>query len=403
LEYYGVHYNVGPSPDNVNINLVSHAEINQAQVHNVVATIQGEVTDEVVILGNHRDAWGPGAGDPGSGSAALNEVIRSFGGAVLKGWRPRRTLMFASWEGEEFGQVGSLAWLKANMPWVNATTVAYLNVVVAAGGRSFHVKASPLLYNAIHDATQRVQSPDQPGQTVFDVWDKHITTAGGGDAIYFTGAACVSTVDMGFIPGIGDNPFTYHSGYDTHDWMDRFGDPGWQHHVATAKVWSLLAARLAETSVLRMHASDYAVALREWVDNLFSEGSWPQVDFTVLYDAVGRLLQVAKQFDANTASLAASECPRWNFWSDCGLEASYSTANRKYMRMERAFYYDADQDDNAPVHQDVNPNLHHVLYDPGAWYADSPAFPGLRSSLSGANWTSAEVSKNSLSFTFTRY
>ncbi|KAJ5437467.1 Dethiobiotin synthase BioD [Penicillium cf. griseofulvum] len=398
LEYRGVHYNVGPSPDNVYINLISHAEINPGQVHNVIATIPGEVPDEVVILGNHRDAWGPGAGDPGSGSAALNEVIRSFGVAVRKGWRPHRTLMFASWEGEEFGQVGSLAWIQANLPWVNATAVAYLNVVVAAGGRSFHVKASPLLYDAIHDATQRVQSPDQPGQTVFDVWDKKITTAGGGDAIYFSGAACVSAVDMGFIPGMGDSPFTYHSGFDTHAWMDRIGDPGWQHHVATAKVWSLLAARLAEARVLQMHASDYAVALREWLDNLFANDSWPQVDSTVLYDAVGRLSQAAKQFDADTASLAAYECPWWNFWSDCGLEAAYSVANKKYMGIERAFYYDPDQDDNPPILEDVNPFFYHVLYQPGAWYADAPAFPGLRNSLSVGDWTSVKASRIPIHF-----
>jgi N-acetylated-alpha-linked acidic dipeptidase len=404
LEYRGVQYNIGPSPDNIQINLVSHAEINQAQVHNVIATIQGEVTDEVIILGNHRDAWGPGAGDAGSGSAALNEVVRSFGTAVQNGWKPHRTIMFASWEGEEFGQVGSSAWLKANMPWVNATTVAYLNVVVAAGGRSYHVKASPLLYDAIHYATQRVQSPSgRPGETVFDIWDKHITTAGGGDAIYFSGAACVSTVDMGFIPGIGDNPFTYHSGYDTYDWMDRIGDPDWQHHIATTKVWSIMAARLAETSVLQMHASDYAVALREWVNSLFSDGCWPQVDPTVLYQAIDRLSQVAKQFDADTASLAAYQCPWWNFWSDCGLEVSYSIANKKYLSMERAFYYDIDQGDNAPSHQDANPDIHHVLYEPGAWYADSPAFPGLDKSLRAGNWTSAEVGQISLFIIFAHY
>jgi N-acetylated-alpha-linked acidic dipeptidase len=320
LENQGVNYNVGPSPEGIALNIISHATIDPAQVHNVIATIPGAVSSEVVILGNHRDAWGPGAGDPNSGSAALNEVVRSFGVALRNGWRPHRTLVFASWEGEEFGQVGSIAWIRDNMPWLNATGVAYLNVVVAAGGSSFHVKASPLLYDAVHDATRHIQSPNQtiPGQTVFDAWDKHITTAGGGDAIWFQGAACMSTVDMGFIPGLGDNPFPYHSGYDTHEWMDRYGDPGWHYHIATTKVWSLMAARLVESPVLRMKALDYAATLRVWLDDLFDNDSWPEFDSSALYGAVRRLAHAAERFDAYAISLTIKQNSWWRFWSRCG-------------------------------------------------------------------------------------
>lgn len=150
------------------------------------------------------------------------------------------------------------------MPWLNATGAAYLNIVVAAGGTSFHTKASPLLHGVLQDATQRVQSPNQtvPGQSVFDAWDKRISMPGGGDAICFQGAACVSSLDIGFIPGLGDNPFPYHSGYDTHEWMDQYGDPGWHHHVASARVWSLITARLTETPILSMKAPRYAVMLQ---------------------------------------------------------------------------------------------------------------------------------------------
>ena len=136
----------------------------------MIGIIPGQVPDEVIILGNHRDAWGPGAGDGNSGSAALNEVVRSFGVARRQGWQPRRTLIFASWEGEECGQIGSLAWIREHLPWLNATAVAYLNVVVAASGSRLHVHASPLLYRAVLEATHQVPSPNQtlPGQSVLD-------------------------------------------------------------------------------------------------------------------------------------------------------------------------------------------------------------------------------------------
>lgn len=385
LKAHGVHYHVGPSPDDIKLNIVSHADINPSQVHNVMAIIPGSVSDEAIILGNHRDSWGPSAGDPGSGSAALNEVIRSFGVALRQGWRPRRTLVFASWEGEEFGQVGSLAWINENMPWLNATGAAYLNIVVAAGGTSFHAKASPLLHGVLHDATQRVQSPNQtvPGQSVFDAWDKRISMPGGGDAICFQGAACVSSLDIGFIPGLGDNPFPYHSGYDTHEWMDQYGDPGWHHHVASARIWSLIAARLTETPILSMKASRYAVMLQKWLDNLVNSSSITDFDLTALYAAVERFSRAAKKHDTNAASLSTYECPWWHFWSDCGLEAAISRTNKKYMEIERCFCLELGQELNSS---------RHMLYNPAAWYADSPAFPGLRASLSSGNLADAEVS-----------
>lgn len=108
LEFYSVEYSVGPSPPGLSLRLTNDARILEINIHNVIGTIPGRLEDELFILGNHRDAWGPGAGDPGSGSAALNEVVRSFGVALQQGWRPERTIIFASFEGEEFAQIGSL-------------------------------------------------------------------------------------------------------------------------------------------------------------------------------------------------------------------------------------------------------------------------------------------------------
>jgi len=81
----------------------------------------------ILVVGNHRDAWiAGGAGDPNSGSAVMNEVIRSFGEALKLGWKPLRTVVFASWDGEEYGLIGSTEWVEEYLPWLNKANVAYV-------------------------------------------------------------------------------------------------------------------------------------------------------------------------------------------------------------------------------------------------------------------------------------
>lgn len=179
----GVKYNIGPSPPELVINLVNEQEYVTTPMWNVIGIINGTIEDEVVILGNHRDAWiVGGAGDPHSGSAAMNEVVRSFGAAVAKGWKPLRTIVFASWDGEEYGLIGSTEWVEEYLPWLNETAVAYLNVDVGTTGPYFKSSSAPLLNRALIETTKLVLSPNQTveNQTVYDTWNKHISTMGSG-------------------------------------------------------------------------------------------------------------------------------------------------------------------------------------------------------------------------------
>lgn len=156
LEYKGVRYNIGPSPDNLALHLVNEQEYVTTPLWNVIGIINGTIPDEVVVLGNHRDAWiAGGAGDPNSGSAAFNEVIRSFGAALKSGWKPLRTIVFASWDGEEYGLVGSTEWVEEYLPWLSASTVAYLNVDVGTQGPHFRLSAAPLLEKVVVDTSKR--------------------------------------------------------------------------------------------------------------------------------------------------------------------------------------------------------------------------------------------------------
>lgn len=183
LYHKGVDYNVGPAPGIV-VNLFNDVEYVVTPHWDVIGKIQGYIKDEVVILGNHRDAWvAGGAGDPNSGSAALLEIARSFGKMREAGWKPTRTILLASWDGEEYGLLGSTEWVEANAPWLEASALAYLNVDVGARSPVFSVAANPLLQDVIHGALKKVIDPKSlenstEGTPVFDVWDKKIRTLG---------------------------------------------------------------------------------------------------------------------------------------------------------------------------------------------------------------------------------
>lgn len=388
LGFYGVNYNVGPSPPELSLHIINHADIRATEIHNVIGTIPGKTTDEVVIVGNHRDAWGPGAGDPGSGSAALNEVVRSFGAALQQGWQPERTIIFASFEGEEFLQIGSLLWVTKHVDWLRTSAVAYLNVVVAASGSRFHAKASPLLYSTVLSVTDLVLSPDQssPGQTVRDVWGGKIDPAGSGDANRFMSIPCVSTLDFGFTPALLEPAFPYHTGFDSFEWMDQFGDPGWKYHVTSAKIWSLLAAHLVEPKVLNVSVTDYALAIHGWLGELHDRGLWSaKVDLKVMTDAVERLHKAANRFDGLASSLEESRCAWWKFWASCGqdLNSIISSVNKVYIAFERQFYYEQGMDGHS--------DWHHVVFTPSAWHNTPPPMAGLTKSLQKGDWKNAQV------------
>ncbi|KAL8824925.1 MAG: hypothetical protein Q9191_004723, partial [Dirinaria sp. TL-2023a] len=270
LSYKGVNYNIGPSPPNTALNLVNEVSYTTTPLWDVIGIINGTLPNEVLVIGNHRDAWSAGgAVDPHSGSAALNEVVRSFGIALSRGWKPLRTIVFASWDGEEYGLLGSTEWVEEYLPWLSGSAIAYLNVDSGARGPHLDPAASPLLRQALSTAASLVPSPNQtvPGQTVGDVWDGSIRTIGSGsDFTAFQDFAGVPSIDMGF-RGTKNGPvYHYHSNYDSWTWMNRFGDPGWRYHVAITQVWALMAANLLESPVLALNASDYALALESYLE-----------------------------------------------------------------------------------------------------------------------------------------
>jgi N-acetylated-alpha-linked acidic dipeptidase len=374
--------------------LVNEQEYVTTPLWNVIGIINGTIPDEVIVLGNHRDAWiAGGAGDPNSGSAALNEVIRSFGEALKAGWKPLRTIVFASWDGEEYGLIGSTEWVEEYLPWLTDSAVAYLNVDVGTRGTEFTAAASPLLNKLIYDVTNLVPSPNQTtkGQSVGDIWDGHIRTMGSGsDFTAFQDFAGIPSLDLGFEGGPKDAVYHYHSNYDSFHWMDKFGDHDWQYHVTMTKIWALLAAHLVERPILALGAGDYARGLKVYLDSVKEKvkhlGAGSEFSFRQLDKATSNLQRVAGHFDAYTADLATrlgGDVPWWKWWKKVKLWYEVRKANEKYKLLERQFLFAGGLDDRSW--------FKHVVFAPGRWTGYAGAtYPGLVESLEDGNVTNAE-------------
>ncbi|RMD42597.1 hypothetical protein DV735_g2558, partial [Chaetothyriales sp. CBS 134920] len=392
LAHKGVEYNIGPSPENITLNLYNQQEYVITPMWNVIGVINGTISDEVVVIGNHRDAWITGGGaDPNSGSAVLNEVIRSFSKALQAGWKPFRTIVFASWDGEEYGLVGSTEWVEEYLPWLSANAVAYLNVDIGARGGQFQVSASPILNSLIYNTTAAVSAPNDTAKSIKDTWNGHIGTMGSGsDFTAFQDFAGIASLDLSYNGAPSDPVYHYHSNYDSFHWMDNFGDPGWEHHAAIARVLGLLAAGLSERAILPLNATEYALGIKQYIKSAktLAESSplAQSFSFRQLDRAVAKLHHAARDFDAHTALLndeAGSNVPWWKWWEKFRLYSQIRKANTKYKLLERQFLYANGLDDRSW--------FKHVIFAPGRWtgYA-GVTFPGLIESFEDHNLTNAQ-------------
>lgn len=401
LGYKGVDYNIGPTPESLTIHLMNEQEYVTTPAWNVIGIINGSISDEVIVLGNHRDAWiAGGAGDPNSGSAALNEVVRSFGVALDRGWKPLRTIVFASWDGEEYGLLGSTEWVEEYLPWLSESTIAYINVDVGARGKVFGTSAAPVLNKAILDVTSEIQSPNQTvkGQTIRDLWDMvsntHISTMGSGsDFTAFQDFAGIPSIDIGFGGGPNDPIYHYHSNYDSFWWMDNYGDPGFEYHIAIAKILALLAAKLVEEPVVQFNATDYAVGLSKYLESvkdLIAEAELPismtKDLFKPLDKAIAVFQRASADFDYEATALASAAAIQGCQQSShelTNLYESIRTTNTKYKLLERQFLYVPGLDSRNW--------FKHVVFAPGLWTGYAGAtFPGLEEAIYDKNETAAK-------------
>ncbi|OGM39370.1 glutamate carboxypeptidase [Aspergillus bombycis] len=389
LTSHDVTYNVGPSPENVVVNVYNNPRRWVGPIHDVIGTIPGcAFPEEVIVLGNHRDAWGPGAGDGNSGSAALNEVARSLATALKEGWQPLRTIILASWEGEEIGQVGSRPWLTENESQMNSSLAAYLNVVVAGAGTKFHAQGSPLLARAMHDATGQVEAPREEGgtvQTILEAWGDELGLGTGGDAIAFQSYG-YSVADFGFSRGPTDPVFPYHSLFDSYAWMEQYGDPGFEYHLATTKIWLQLATSLADEAILPYRVQAYASVFQYGLESLSAIANLSShLELTSLKAVIDDFAQASAAFDAYSDSLTdqVQQQPALNGT----LLAQVQSVNHIYTNFERLL-----GDPDLPV----GDRGHHLIIQPGPYYFQTKPFPGLMNAIAAGNWTLAAAYRDKI-------
>ncbi len=280
-------YHVGGT-EHVRVHLKTSMDYQIRKIWNVISRIEGDQEkDRWVIMGNHRDAWTFGAVDPNSGSSAMLEAARAFGTLLKKGWKPRRTIVLCSWDGEEYGLLGSTEWAEENAIELKQKAVAYLNVDSAVSGSNFGASSVPSMWKLIRGVTRDIKDP-KSGQTVYQQWqarqnnpepDAEMANAetgsdtpvaearigalgSGSDFTPFLQHLGIPASDMSFFGDYG----VYHSAFDSFHWMSHFGDPGFVYHVAAAQLWGTVAMRLAGADGLPLDYRDYATQVRDFFE-----------------------------------------------------------------------------------------------------------------------------------------
>lgn len=366
-------YHIGPGPTEVNMKIEMDYGIRP--IWDVIGTISGRAhPDQKVIIGNHRDAWVFGAVDPNSGTASMLEAARGFGELLKTGWKPERTIILCSWDGEEYGLIGSTEWGEENAEALAKHAVAYVNVDAPVSGTNFGSSTVPSLDKFVMDLTKSIIDPKSQ-RSVFNAWyigqnkayfEKHesvpdtaATTLGrlgsGSDYAVFLDHLGIPSFDFGFGGPYG----VYHSALDNFYWMEHWGDPTFQYHATVAKLLGIAALRLADDSLLPFRYSDYSREIEKYIrekeKTASEEANLKSVDFTPTINA-------AREFDS-TAHKADSLLLIRKI-------NDYTQINSYLMEMERAF----TEEEGLPQ----SPWSKHQIYAPGFYtgYASQP-LPGI--------------------------
>ena len=277
----GYRYHEGPG--GVTVHLVSQQDYQRRTIWDVIGTIKGsQEPDNWVVVGNHRDAWVYGAVDPNSGTASMLESVHGVGALLKQGWRPRRTIVFCSWDAEEEGLIGSTEWVEQHAKTLEQA-VAYFNVDVAVSGPDFSAAAVPSLKQFVRELTRSVPSP--LGSTVYQQWknerggqNEHRASnapldpneevrvgdlGSGSDFTPFLQHVGVPSSDIGSNGSYG----VYHSVFDNYAWYVQNADPHFLYLQEMARVLGLEAIRMADTDALPYDYVTYAREISSYIES----------------------------------------------------------------------------------------------------------------------------------------
>ncbi|XP_066475531.1 N-acetylated-alpha-linked acidic dipeptidase 2-like isoform X1 [Tiliqua scincoides] len=388
-----VSYNIGPgfsgahSARKIRMNIHTVNQI--TRIYNVIGTIKGkEEPDRYVIFGGHRDSWVFGGIDPTTGAAVLQEVARSLGKMVMQGWRPRRTIIFASWDAEEFGLLGSTEWAEENAKILQARTVAYINTDSSIEGNyTLRVDCTPLLNQLVYNLTKEISSPDAgfENKSLYDSWlekdpspeNAHLPRinklGSGSDFEAYFQRLGIASGRTRYTKNRKVDKFSsypvYHTTYETFELVERFFDPTFSKQLAVSQLRGGLIYELAHAPLIPFNCQDYAGALWTFANGIHSLAKKHEtqlekyrVSFDPLFSAVANFTKEAADFHQRLSQL------------DKNNPLALRSMNDQLMFLERAFI--------DPLGLPGRPFYRHIIFAPSSHnkYAGE-SFPGIYDAL----------------------
>jgi N-acetylated-alpha-linked acidic dipeptidase len=413
--------------------LVVQSNWDRKPLYDVIATLKGaQWPDQWVVRGNHRDGWVYGAQDPLSGQTVLMEEARSIGGLLKTGWRPKRTLIYASWDGEEPGLLGSTEWAEAHAKDLQSKALLYINSDGNERGL-LRADASYSLQAFVNQVGLDVRDPETGANTrdraaaalqvdalasgakdEAKARAKKIAATGelpvmdlgsGSDYSPFVQHLGIASVDIAY-GGEGQSGGVYHSAYDTYEHYARFGDPGFAYGVVLGQTIGRLALRAADADGAPMRFGAFADTVGDEIaelkklltserdhaqilDRLLTQNAFtlaadptqpwgppdreidvPNLDFTPLDAALARLKTSAIAYDRAAGSAAATPADR------------IAKADMIIQGAEQAM----TDDRGLPG----RPWYKHLIYAPGLLTGyGAKTLPGVREAIEGRRWDEA--------------
>ncbi|HML16202.1 MAG TPA: transferrin receptor-like dimerization domain-containing protein [Bryobacteraceae bacterium] len=416
-----VTYHIGPGPAKVHMRLKFNWDTKR--LYDVIVRIPGSgYPDEWVIRGNHHDAWVNGASDPLSGTVAQMEEMRGLSELLKQGWKPKRTIIYAFWDGEEPGLLGSTEWAETHADDLQKHAVAYINS--DSNGRGFlNAQGSHSLENFMNGVMKDIQDPE----TKLTVWkrdqlarierapatgkreiltrpDLRIGALGSGsDYTVFIDHLGIASINLGY-GGEGGGGGVYHSIYDDFYWYTHFADTDFAYGRALSQTAGTAVIRLADADLLPFQFGDFAETVRGYVDELkkldddqrsqivernreIDEGAFiaaadprqqyvpppkdpvpPHLNFAPLEDGIDALTRSAQRYDAARQKATASNA---------------QAVNAKLIETER------DLTDSAGL--PGRPWFRHMIYAPGFYTGYGvKTMPGVREAIEQKRWQEAD-------------
>src|SRR6266545_6552849 len=419
-------YHLGPGPARVHMDLEFNWNI--VPCRDVIARLAGsDRADQWIMRGNHYDAWVNGASDPISGQVAMLEEAKAIGELAKSGWRPKRTIIYAAWDGEEEGLLGSTEWAEQHGDELRQHGVVYINS--DSNSRGFlDTGGSHTLERLTTQVARDVNDPERNVSVLERRRDREQTLAtspearkearerqlirldalgSGSDWTPFLQHTGIAAMNVGY--GGEGGGGSYHSIYDSIDHYLRFGDPGFQYGVAQAETTGRLVLRLANADVLPIEFTTFADTMSRYLDELTKlaqttrteieernrlirerayeiaadptktyvppkpEPAAPFLNFAPLQNAVSHLLQSARDFDRVAASLP-SDAPN-AFVREAALDHALMHIEQALMTTQ-----------GLPR----RPWFRHQIYAPGFYTGYGvKTVPGVREAIEQKQWNEA--------------